>query len=604
MSITLEALSVAVIACSFLGIGKLILKYLKIENSCCALDGLLGAGLYAFLISITGHFFSLFELSWVIVITGLVAFTYFVYKKFFHLNFHLPWQVVIYLVFALLIAFYPSTYFDPLNYHLYGIVEWSKIDRLVHIKSAPQLMHNSYADYLYFPFSFWWGQKTINHLLSLQVASQVFTVIFGIFFFSSLMFELIKDKFEKSWLPLLIISVLARASLQHKGMIAKSDWIALCWFIASIYVLIKYQKDRPKLIYLVLFFLSLSVGSKFSYILPAGLLLAGIFYFKKGRMKEYFFVLIIFLLFLAPYLMRNYIWTNNPFFPMARHFFPSSNLGPSWLEGLGHFDVGIYHLDWKFLSGKVVRFFTYEPIVYLSLVLPFFFSSLPRVIKLIWILVYTFLIVFILFFGPSSEIRHFGPIAVLINILGVIGLITWISKYPRLEKFKPYISNFFLIIIICNALRLENQLNPVPSALRTGRWTPRFQSLINEKRGLSLAKYLNENVHNHPRIGLIDDTPPYYLSLNNIVRLWDDPLIDSKLKACSSLECLIRVLKNENIQFLIGTDFLFDPYYNPLILDLILKACAQFPKIIVADLNGEKLISVEALARFMEVKEL
>lgn len=603
MVVLFELLSVVLITLSLLGVGRLLSKMMKVGDYPWVLDGLLGAGVYAFLVSIAGFYIALFEYSWIFFISGFVLFTYGLYKKWFNFTIHLPWQVSLYLLFALFIALYPSSYFDPLNYHLYGIVEWSKLDKLVHLESAPQLMHNSYADYLYFPLSFWWGQKSTQDLLSLQVTSQVFTVIFGIGFFSVLMFELIKDKIEKVWIPLLIIAALARASLQHKGFIAKIDWIALSWFIASVFVFLRSDKNKTSHVLLSAFFLALSVGSKFSYVVPAGFWLLSILILERRQKKKASFIAFgVFFFGLAPYLLRNYFWTDNPFFPMARNFFPSAYLGPSWMEGFGFYDVGINNLDFGFFAKKLLRFFTYEPIVYFSLLIPLFFSRTQQVVKILWVFIYAFLVVFIFFFGSASELRHFGPIALLINVLGVIGLILVTSKFPRLQGVKPFISNLFLIIIFFNILNLENQLNPIPSALRRGVWVPRYQSLIDEKRGLLTSDFLSKNLSELQRIALIDDTPPYYLSLFNVMRLWDDPTIDRKIKKCNNLGCLLEVFKEEKIDYLIESDFLFDPYYNVIALNLILAAITQYPEAIVQDQNGERLISVQILINALRAK--
>lgn len=580
-----------------MGIGKFFFKLVKVENYAFALDALAGAAFYAFLISISGHFLSLFETSWAIIISGFVIFNYGVYKKWFRFSCELPWQVWMYLFFGLLIAFYPSAYIDPLNYHLYGIIEWSKLDKLVHLKSFPQLMHNSFADYLYFPFSFLWGNKTVNGLLSLQVTSQLFTVVFGVGFFSFLMFELLKNKIEKTWMPLLILSVLTRASLQHKGLIAKIDWIAMSWFIASIYVFFKFNNTKGRHKYIATFFLSLSVGSKFSYAVPAMLLFLYFFSFEKEfKKKDILFFLAVFFLFLLPYFCRNFIWTGNPFFPMARKFFPSSLLGPSWEEGFGFYDVGVNQLSLNFFLKKMGRFFTYEPIAYFSLVIPLYFSKISNLIKTSWYVVYAFLVAFIFFFGEASEMRHFGPLAVLINVLGVMGLILIISNNPWLNKRKHFLSTTFLLIIIFNIFKLENQLNPIPSSIRAGIWLPRHQSLIDEQRGLSSLDFLTKNLRYNQRIAIIDDTPLYYLSFFKIVRLWDDPEVDFKLKRCSDLGCVTNVLKEENIQYLLESNFLFDPYYNAKVLNLILRAVAKYPQVIVQDQNGERLISVQRLS--------
>jgi hypothetical protein len=98
MNIVYEFLTVTVVLSSFLGLGKSLSKILKLQESTIPLDGLLGAGVYAFSISILGHFFSLFEVTTVLIISGLVFFTFCLHKRWFNFQLSLPWVVVLYLI--------------------------------------------------------------------------------------------------------------------------------------------------------------------------------------------------------------------------------------------------------------------------------------------------------------------------------------------------------------------------------------------------------------------------------------------------------------------------------------------------------------------------
>jgi hypothetical protein len=601
MTIVYEFLSVFIVLCSFLGLGKFLSILFKLDKSILAMDGLLGAGIYSLSISIFGLFLSLFHITCVLIITGFVFFLVGLYRKWFNFHLKLPLVVVIYLIFALVMASYPSTYFDPLNYHLYGIVEWSKLDRLTHIKSAIQIMHNSYADYLYFPFSFWWGQSEIKELVSVQVSSQIFTVIFGITFFSFLMFELIKDKFEKIWVPLLIMAALTRASLQHKGFIAKNDWVALSWFLGAVYVLWANKINPTKTMLLSSIFMGLSVGTKLSYSVPATILYVWLLLIKKLKFnKSFLYSTSLIFLVIIPYLYRNYIWTRNPFFPLAHGLFPSNYLGPSWLEGFKYFDMAINDLSWELLQKKLIRIFTYEPIAYLGLLFPYCFFSLSFAFKSIWFLINCFLILFILCFGPGAELRHFGPVALMINIFGVYILSSSFNKLKIPERYKFFVSLFFLFLMVVNFFRLDNQLNPFPSSLRNGLLTPRTFSLVSEKKGYLISKNIKSIIEEDDRIALFDDTPPYYLSMYKIVRLWDDPSLDRDLKKCNHINCVVQVFNQENIQYLLDSGFIFDPYYNLNVLNIIEHAIIKYPQIVILNLNGERLISIKILNRILK----
>lgn len=595
MIIVHEFLTVLVVLSSFLGLGKSLTKVFKLQDSTLALDGLFGAGIYAFTISIFGHFFSLYQVTLSLIILGLIFFSLSLQMRWFNFRLNLPIVVVFYLLFAFVIAFYPSTYFDPLNYHLYGIVEWSKLDRLSHINSAIQIMHNSYADYLYFPFSHWWGQGKIDDLVSIQVSSQVFTVIFGITFFSLLFYELLKDKVEKIWIPLFIMAALTRASLQHKGFIAKNDWIALSWFLGSVYIILKCQGNRLIIIILSSFLMGLSIGTKFSYVVPALFFLLLLQHLEKIKIKnEAPYILFFILIFSLPYFLRNYFWTKNPIFPMGQKLFQSDFLGPSWIDGFGLFDVGLNNSNFNFFLKKIIRIFTYDPYVYLGLLLPFFFNIISSTIKKIWKYVYFFSVCFIFFLGPFSELRHFGFVAIVLNSFGIYVIFLMTRKF-KVEN-QHLIIKLILFTIVINFLSLENQLNPIPSALRKGIFFPRVQSLLDEGKGMELSKALNKNLKKDQKVAILDDTPPYYLSMYNVIRLWDNPVIDRDLKNCSNLFCVVQIFQKEQIHFLIESSFIFDPHFNYVIFTKILEFTRKHPDVKFFNKNGESLISVELMA--------
>jgi hypothetical protein len=601
MAVFFELVSVFIIVTSFVGLGSFLIKLLQIDKTILPVNGLLGAGFFSFIVSILGHFLSLFKITFILITIGFFFSSIGIIKKSYSFKLHLPRIVALYLVFAFFVALYPSTYFDPLNYHLYGIVEWSKLDKLVHIKSAIQIMHDSYGDYLYFPFSFWWGQSDLKDLISLQITCQLFTVCIGISFFSLILFELVKDRFEKIWIPLLLISALTRASLQHKGFIAKNDWIALSWFLSAVYLQLTSFKDKKNSAYVSSFFMGLSIGTKLTYFAPAGIFFIWFAVKEKIKIdKKLIISFIIFFLTLLPYLLRNYFWTGSPVFPLAHNIFPTSFLGPSWIEGFKYFDITLNQLSFKFLQHKMIRIFTYEPLAYFSLVVPMFFHNLSSSSKKLFSLIFLFLIFFILFFGPWSELRHFGPIAISINMFGVIGISLISKRLSFTDNKKIFISYIFIGIITYNFLNLENQLNPLPSSLRKGVFFPRVQALLEENKGLKASQYLSKYKRKEFRLGLLDDTPPYFLSNHKVIRLWDDPDLDRSLKACFDLNCVVNVLDKEGINYLLESGFIFDPYYNLSVLNLIDNAVLNYPHVVIWANNNEKIVSIKKLSEVIK----
>ena len=607
MGIVFELLIVLLVLGAYIGLGGAILRVLRFEEQNLRSKALIGSAFFSFIISSLGPFLSLRKLVFSLLFGGIAFLVQQSLRKKIHFSDDLkqPWPVIVYFVFAFTVAFYPSSYFDPLNYHLFGIIEWSKLDSLVHIRSAIQLMHDSYADYLYFPFAMIFGPDQIQGLISIQVCSQLLTLFLGAFLLSAILTDFFRNKVASIWLPLLILAALLRASLQHKAMIAKNDWIALSWFFLGLSHFFKNAKLEIKTIIISSFLIGMSGGAKFSYSIPA--LVAFIVFVKLIGIKNWkliAYAILVFTLALIPYLLRNYFWTGNPVFPLAAKFFPTDLLGPSWIEGMEFFDVKSNALTWDLFKTKMWRIFTYEPVVYFILILPFFFWKLNSNLRLVFVSISFFILIFVFALGPYSEIRHFGPFAIAINLLGVYGLILISQKFHFSDNTNKIVVTCFILIMGLNFVTLDNQLNSIPSAVRQGSFIPREQSLIDEKRGLLLSEKITGMLGPDDKLALIDDTTPYYFSMYSVMRLWDDPDMDRSLDKCKTILCILSVLENAKITFLIESGTQFDPYYRPGVLDLLIRIKNQYPQIIEVSSGGENLISVAKLRRVISNEKI
>lgn len=580
MSLAIELLSASFVFLAFSGLGDVF----KLGLRSVWEKALVGAATFALFVSVTGFFLPVSVSSWALACLGLAnAVRAFIQDRNFFSTEVPPWPVALYLVFGFVVSCYPSSYFDPLNYHLYGIVEWAKLGRLAHLPSATQLMHASFADYLYFPLAQFFDLSTTEGLLHLQVSAQLLTFALGVCAFSVFFCRLIGDSLPRRLLGLALLAMLARASLQHKGFIAKNDWIALSWFLLAL-------KERDRTL-LSAALMGVAVGTKITYAAP--LLMALVYY--RPRPMDLLRGGAVTLAVLTPYLLRNYFWTGNPVFPILAKVFPSEYLGPSWLDGFHFFDAGMGELSLEFIGEKLRRIFSYEPLAYGLLLAPFLWKILGREVKFLIALVTGFLVLFIAGLGPNTELRHFGPVALAVNGLGTYVLYKALQRYTTGDKALISLSLFGTILVFINFLRLGNELNPLPLALRQGQLLPRELSLEIDRRGLLLAASIRERGLQNASFALIDDTPPYYLSPFKLLRLWDDPFLDRAVKKCEQLKCVLTILREHKIDYLIESGSLFDPYYQPGIHEALLRGAMLFPKSVVIDVNQERLISVPKL---------
>lgn len=577
----------------FLGLGLSVQKTLQLHLT--NVEALLvGAGLFSLSIGCLGGITSLQVVVLSVSVYGLVGF----FRNIRLLQFAelkiVPFAALVYLLVGLCWTLYPSSYFDPLNYHLFGAIKWADLDRLSFVSDSIQIMHNSYADYLLIPAAQLFG-RTPDELISLLVSSQLLTFIVGVVSFSTVFSQMFLEKYSKPWLGVILVAVLTRASLQHKAFIAKNDWIALSWFLAG--ALPFYLNKSKKHLYVGAFLLGLSVGSKFTYVLPALGLFMGLYIFTETRKGLLWTCLMISIGSILPYFIRNLIWTGNPLFPLSLGIFPSG-LGPSWSEGMKFFSFSIGGFDLPSCVNKLKRIFTYEPLILFFPFAMFFKARVNSVFKFYFLFVVGIVIFFMFGFGPNAEMRHFGPVALAINFFAVWTIYQTCSMFKFSENLQKILRFCFLCSLILNPMLLDNELNPVPESILRNRISSRLEGLYVNRSGYALARQMHGNESlSKIKIGIIDDTPPYFFTANQVSRIWDDPQLDTEIDTCLEINCVLKILQKNKFTHLIDTGFAFDPYYRPHILSLLRVAVIKKPESVVLDPNNEKLISLQILSQ-------
>jgi hypothetical protein len=63
------------------------------------------------------------------------------------------------------------------------------------------------------------------------------------------------------------------------------------------------------------------------------------------------------------------------------------------------------------------------------------------------------------------------------------------------------------------------------------------------------------------------------------------------------MDCVIEVLQNHNIAYLVESNTSFDPYYRPGIKDGLLNLMKMVPESLIISNNEGNLVSVAILAR-------
>lgn len=220
---------------------------------------------------------------------------------------------------------------------------------------------------------------------------------------------------------------------------------------ASLLLILKWMESDFKLTYLILSgaFCGLALGTKYNGLIVFFLLALFVpFIYSRARRKAHLnsrraigygaiFVLIALLVF-TPWMIRNYMWTNNPIYPLYDGWFNPAETGSSAAMSAFQIRKSVYGESWWetalipmriFFQGQddSPRYFDGKLNPYLFL-LPFFAflvrrknNAVLRTEKNIF-LAFLILYLFYAFFKTDMRIRYIAPIIPPLVILSVIGL--------------------------------------------------------------------------------------------------------------------------------------------------------------------------------------
>lgn len=246
-------------------------------------------------------------------------------------------------------SFLPYDHSDPLYYHLAGARIWYEY-------SWSHLWENltAYAQAGYFDLAYVLLFYVFSSLLTIQIFGQILHLLFSLVFASFF----IRTKLKHSIFGILgAISLLTISKDSSYFVLAKNDGVmAFCALVLS-YLII----ERKSYLWIGVCF-GLLVGIKMSGLfvaIPLFCIFLVDFIFKKRKWSEFLKCSLIVVLLIAPQLIKNTIYTGNPFFPGLLKSFPGT-LTPAILDHYFHFfDVPItkeifWQLIADFFLGKFV----------------------------------------------------------------------------------------------------------------------------------------------------------------------------------------------------------------------------------------------------------
>jgi len=365
---------------------------------------------------------------------------------------------------------------------------------------------------------------------------------------------------------------------------------------ASILFLFKWAEKDFQLKYLIISALScgFALGTKYNGLIVLFLLTLFIpfiysRYFQNSTRSQYraiyygaFFLFISLLLF-SPWLIKNFVWTNNPLYPLFDNWFNPANVDS--INSIGPFAQRrmLYQESlWEtlliplriFFQGQDnnPRYFDGKLNLFL-VILPFFAfygrkndpSELQREIKIL----FAFAILFLLFafFMRDMRIRYITPIIAPLVILSVFGL----DKIYRFEK-KEYsetsrkiriglVSMLVCFMLFLNARYIVEQFRYIaPLSYISGR-VGRDEYIEKYRPEYATIQYANKNLSDNARIlGIFIGNRRYYSDRE--VVFFNIKLFRKTIDSAVSAERLLYDIKNKGISHLIIGFDLFNEWAN------------------------------------------
>ena len=357
---------------------------------------------------------------------------------------------------------------------------------------------------------------------------------------------------------------------------------------ASLLLLLKWNESGYRLRFLTLSAIScgLAMGTKYNGLVIVFLLTLFIPFIRsrydkgerQGLLKTTghgLTFLFIALLIFSPWMIRNYIWVNNPIYPLYDHWFNPQNAGSQSSLSLFSIRSYIYNESWWEIALLPVRIFfqgqdgnpqyfdgKLNPFLLLLPFLAFYrIQSDSHTIKTEKKILLSFAVLFFAFafFSSGLRVRYISPIIpplVILFVFGIKNLSDTVSKFNSTIHRKIGRAIIFLIILfslIPNARYVFSQYKYVrPYDYFNGTLT-RDEYIEKFRREYPVMRYINENLPQDARVlffylgnrGYYCDRDYVFDMQKGVSTFWEI------VKKSNSPEEVLTELKNKHITHLL-----------------------------------------------------
>lgn len=366
---------------------------------------------------------------------------------------------------------------------------------------------------------------------------------------------------------------------------------------ASLLLLLRWIENGFPLKFLIISasFCGLALGTKYNGLITLFILTFFVPFlysrYQQGIKPNFFkaagygtLFLFVALLFFSPWMIKNYLWTSNPIFPLYDHWFNPENAINRQTVGLFAYRNLVYHETWWQMALLPLRVFfqgqdgspqyfdgRLNPFL---LLLPFFafyrFRRDTKVIKVEMKIILVFSVLYFTFalFSSSLRIRYISPIIpplIILSIYGIKKMVLMISQLRSGAIKGIAVATIFLLIslLLClNGGYIVDQFRYV-NPIRYLNGTLSRDNYIDKYRfEYPTIRYINENLPLNAKILFIYiGNRGYYCDRSYLLDIIGNRgMLHQILKRSNRSEEILKGLKSKGITHLLIRYDLFEPW--------------------------------------------
>ncbi len=353
---------------------------------------------------------------------------------------------------------------------------------------------------------------------------------------------------------------------------AKNDWGAIFWSLS--FLVFSFQRRSAIL-------LGFSAAACFTakytsafFLLPLLIL----YFLEEKRMQERIIFLVSFTLICTPILLRNYLFTNNPFFPALSNIFQAF-MGPSW-AGIKEYEG----ISWGILAIKEKLFYLIHDswICLAALFLPFTWKSWNGKQKILMASIALSLFCFLLFTGVKAEWRLSGAALLLAAAYGARSL----ELFLETNRANPKII-FALTFVLLLLLPVDWK---APQRLALG---PTLSEQVRAWVSGSAVAWTRLQLPPEAKIATLNEQRTYYLTPHQMLRVFDIPVLDRELAVATSVEEASKAIRHYGIRYLVLSAEFLDSYYSRKICDWFYQVSEKNPQAVLFRTEYSRVLDLD-----------